>query len=69
MSSEIFKRLNLRGFQVGKQIPLALLQSCTGSKGSVFRELLFRRSCHRDPPTGPQASAVSNRDNVPRRCV
>jgi hypothetical protein len=25
MSSEIFKRLNLRGFQVGKQIPFGML--------------------------------------------
>ena len=36
MSSEIFKRLNLRGFQVGKQIQLVKVVGglCTGAESS-----------------------------------
>ena len=47
MSSEIFKRLNLRGFQVGKQIPI---KKVVHDRGFGFiqaqdgKEIFFHRS-------------------------
>jgi len=53
MSSEIFKRLNLRGFQVGKQIPLRQVMGASQPSGlwerirtdmTTIPRILFRLS-------------------------
>jgi len=44
MSSEIFKGLNLRGFQVGKQIRILLMfMVCVGAMHCLFTYLVWLR--------------------------